>query len=232
MSMICRLTATLFVGLIGATTFANAACQQTPLERIRNAHAIRTLPINEQPMYGERPKTAAQEKSDATFVASIEQSGVSRQQGAKNVIGAAWSYWARGDTATAMKRFNQAWLLDPENGDAYHGFAVITSQRCGDPKEIERLFLLALAKPEVNPRAHVDYGRFLWTQNQLQKSLDSLNQTLQRHPDARNARANIAHVYYLQGDAANACRWAKDARQNGDELETGFLEDMCQRAGQ
>jgi Tfp pilus assembly protein PilF len=122
-------------------------------------------------------------------------------------------------------------LLDPENGNAYHGFALVTSVRGGTPSEVERLFQLAVSKTKIDPVAFVDYGRFLWTQKQLEKSLVQLNKALQLSPTARNARSNISFVYYLKGDAGNACSWAKDAQKNGDELEKGFLEDMCRRAG-
>jgi surface antigen len=37
-------------------------------------------------------------------------------------------------------------------------------------------------------------------------------------------------VYYLKGDAGNACDWAKKAQKNGDAQEKGFLEDMCRLA--
>lgn len=57
-----------------------------------------------------------------------------------------------------------------------------------------------------------------------------LNKALQLAPSARNARSNISFVYYLKGDFSNACTWAKDAQKNGDQLENGFLEDMCRRA--
>ena len=128
-------------------------------------------------------------------------------------------------------RFNQAWLLDPENGNIYHGFAVVTAVRGGTPSEVEKLFLLALSKPKVDSVAFVDYGRFLWTQKQYEKSLVQLNKALERSSTARNARSNISMVYYLKGDFSNACEWAKAAQKNGDVLESGFLEDMCRRAG-
>ncbi|HUW50850.1 MAG TPA: hypothetical protein VMV75_07515 [Sulfuricella sp.] len=190
-----------------------------------------SLPINQLPMYGEREKTVEMKNADATFIASIEKQGLSRQEGAKQVVQSGWSYWAKRDLATAMSRFNQAWLLDPENGNAYHGFALVVSVRGGTPSEVEHLFQLATSKPNVDPVAFVDYGRFLWTQKQLEKSLAQLNKALQLSPTARNARSNISFVHYLKGDAASACNWAKDAQKNGDELEKGFLEDMCRRAG-
>ena len=190
-----------------------------------------SLPINQLPMCGEREKTAKMKSADAAFIVSIEKQGLSRQEGAKQAVQSGWSYWAKRDLATAMSRFNQAWLLDPENGNAYHGFALVTSVRGGAPSEVERLFQLAISKPKVDPVAFVDYGRFLWTQKQLEKSLVQLNKALQLSSTARNARSNISFVHYLKGDFGNACTWAKDAQKNGDELEKGFLEDMCRRSG-
>jgi Tfp pilus assembly protein PilF len=190
-----------------------------------------SLQINQLPMYGEREKTPEMRNADAAFIASIEKLGLSRIEGAKQVARSGWSYWAKGDLATAMSRFNQAWLLDPDNGNSYHGFAIVTSMRGGTATEVERFFRLAVSKPRVDPETFVDYGRFLWTQRQLERSLAQLNKALQLSPDARNARSNISFVYYLKGDFGKACTWAKDARKNGDQLENGFLDDMCRRAG-
>jgi Flp pilus assembly protein TadD len=90
---------------------------------------------------------------------------------------------------------------------------------------------MAVSKTEIDPNAFVDYGRFFWTQQQFDKSLVQLNKALQLSSTARNARSNIAFVYYLKGDFSSACKWAKEANQNGDKLEAGFLEDMCDRSG-
>ena len=129
-----------------------------------------------------------------------------------------------------MKRFNQAWLLDPENGNSYHGFALVISMRGGSPSEVEELFQLAVSKPKAGAQVFVDYGRFLRTQKQYEKSLMQLNKALERSSTARNARSHISFVYYLKGDFRNACQWAKAAQKNGDTLEVGFLDDMCRRA--
>lgn len=153
-----------------------------------------SLPTNQLPMYGAREKTAEMKNADAALIASVEKQGLSRQEAAKRAIQTGWSYWAKRDLATAMSRFNQAWLLDPENGNAYHSFALITSVRGGAPNEVERLFQLGTSKSNVDPVVFVDYGRFLWTQKQLDKSLVQLNKALQLSPMARNARSNISFV--------------------------------------
>ena len=53
------------------------------------------LPNNEMPMYGEQEKTPKMLQADAEFVASIEKKGISRKEGAKEVVQLGWSYFAK-----------------------------------------------------------------------------------------------------------------------------------------
>jgi Tfp pilus assembly protein PilF len=148
---------------------------------------------------------------------------------AKDVLREAWALYQKVDYGPAMRKFNQAWLLDPENGDAYHGFAVITLVRDKQVSEAERLFRIALSKPAVNPNAYVDYGRFLWIGDRLDDSLAQLHKALELSPKAHNARSNIALVHYKRRDYAKACEFARAAKANGDDLQPGFLEEMCSK---
>lgn len=189
------------------------------------------LPINQLPMYGELPKTEAMKTADTTFIHAIERQGLTRAEGAKQALRMGWDFWEAHDTPSAMLRFNQAWLLDPSNGNAYHGFALVTSMRSNTSAEVERLFEMAVTKKGTSSTAFVDYGRFLWTQKQLDRSLAQLDKALQISSTAKNARSNISFVHYLKGDYAKACIWAKSAKMNSDILEKGFLEDVCSRPG-
>lgn len=189
------------------------------------------LPIDQLPMYGGLQKTASMARADAAFVDGVLAQGLSRQQAAQTAVARGWAFWRAGDKASAMRRFNQAWLLDPKNGGAYHGFAVLVSDRDGSPIEVERLFLLAVSQPIAEATAWVDYGRFLWRQERLDESLVGLRKAIELEPKARDARSNLAFVYYLKRDAEGACSWARSAAENGDRLEAGFLEDMCRLAG-
>ncbi|WP_447777218.1 tetratricopeptide repeat protein [Variovorax boronicumulans] len=188
------------------------------------------LPINQLPMYGGRQKTEEMKNADADFIASMEKRGLSRAEGAKQALGRGWAAWGKKDMTTAMARFNQAWLLDPENGNVYHGFALIMADRDGTTSEVERLFRVATSKQKVDAEVFVDYGKFLWMQKRLDESQAELNKALRISPMARNARAHMAFVHYLKNDFASACTWAREARINGDALEAGFPEDMCRRA--
>ena len=40
-----------------------------------------------------------------------------------------WKYYDNGDLDTAIKRFNQAWMFNRNNSDAYWGFGLIIGQR-------------------------------------------------------------------------------------------------------
>lgn len=186
-------------------------------------------PPSELPMYGDESRAGKLKDSDKAFIASLEKAGTTRQAAAKEVLREAWGLYQRVEHGPAMRKFNQAWLLDPENGDAYHGFAVITLVRDRQVSEAERFFRIALSKPGVNPNVYVDYGRFLWIGDRLDESLVHLHKALELAPKAHNARSNIALVHYKRREYTKACEFARAARANGDDLQPGFLEEMCSK---
>lgn len=60
----------------------------------------------------------------------------------KSAVRLGWNFFYDGNCSTAMKRFNRAWLLDPDNQLALWGFAVISLDR-GLFEEAVRYFELA-----------------------------------------------------------------------------------------
>jgi len=77
-----------------------------------SAYAVER-PTNELPMYGgQHNPTVATNKSNSKSAADL-----------------GWKYFNSGDFDTAIKRFNQAWMFDRENVDAYWGFGLIMGQR-------------------------------------------------------------------------------------------------------
>lgn len=85
------------------------------------------IPVNLLPMYGSPGvvKSEAQKKSDELFVEAVTKTAGSRQLGAKDFAGEGWRQYQRGDLDNAMRRFNQAWLLDPESFLPYWGFGAV-----------------------------------------------------------------------------------------------------------
>ena len=189
------------------------------------------LPAAEKPMYGLAGKQKKLTERDMAFIASIEKAGKTRQAVAKEVIVQAWEAYGKTDYKTAIRKFNQAWLLDPENGDAFHGFALISTVRDKSADEAEKYFKMALGKPGVNVNAYVDYGRFLWIVDRFDEALTHLHKALSLAPTARNARSNIAMIHYKKSEWSKACEWARGAKANQDDLQPDFLEEMCKKGG-
>ena len=87
------------------------------------------LPMNEIPMYGGIPRSPEMQKADQEFIDQAVKIDGTREKASKAASDRAWEYYYQDDLRTAMKRFNQAWLLDTNNVAAYWGFGNIVGQR-------------------------------------------------------------------------------------------------------
>jgi len=112
---------------------------------------------NERPMYGGIPPTAEEAKGDQELISAIVKKLGSREAGAKDAIRLGFRYLARGDWRTAMKRFNQAWLLNGESAEVFWGFGAAFSYQ-GKFRESEEYFLKATARDPDNGRLLTDFG--------------------------------------------------------------------------
>lgn len=118
--------------------------------------AIADYPINELPMYGLREKTAEQKRADEAYIEAMTQDGKSRAEAAESAARMAWNIFYQGDKATAIRRFNQAWLLDPQNQLALWGFAVTCIDR-GQLEDAIRYYRMAIEAGPENPGLQRDY---------------------------------------------------------------------------
>src|SRR3954470_3940537 len=84
-----------------------------------------TAPVNEQPFFGFAVKTAEQKAEDEKFVAAIIGATGSREKAFEETTKRAWIAIQAGKVKEAAIRFNQAYLVSPEQSSVYHGFAVI-----------------------------------------------------------------------------------------------------------
>ena len=89
-----------------------------------------------------------------------------------------WQYFYNGDLDTAIKRFNQAWMFNRDNPEAYWGFGLIMGKRAyseDTEKNIQesiKYLKIALKKSKNNPKIMVDlalsetlFGSFLKENN-------------------------------------------------------------------
>ena len=126
--------------------------------------------INEIPMYGEKPKSPEVLKADEQFIQEAIGKAGSKEKAADIAIRRGWEHIERHDPKTAIKRFNQAWLLTPNNGHVYWGFAAAVGQQ-GNLDESIRFFDKAIILLPNNARLLCDFGfTHIWKGQSLNKS--------------------------------------------------------------
>jgi Flp pilus assembly protein TadD len=96
-----------------------------------------------EPRYGYKPKNEAQRASDAEFVRLMLEQEPDRRKASGQLLLHGFDLLRQGEMPYAMFRFNQAWLLDSTNADAYWGFGT---------------FFMELDKPSI---AHQQYRQGL-----------------------------------------------------------------------
>ncbi len=117
--------------------------------------------ISLQPQYGHWPKTEEQKAADQEFIASAAaRFDGNRTLAAEQLAEIGWQLFKQGNSPQAMRRFNEAWLLDNDNGRALWGMGAV-SQRA-------RLWGQALALYDQAKRTQsdkldfsIDYARTL-----------------------------------------------------------------------
>ena len=85
------------------------------------------IPIDEVPMYGGMDRSTIPElqAGDQKLISDSTKHYGTRQKASAAFVGNGFSYYLEDDLAKAMRRFNQAWLLDPQNPEVYAGFGSV-----------------------------------------------------------------------------------------------------------
>jgi len=113
-------------------------------------------------MYGGLEKSKEIQKKDQGFIDWAVKEFGTREKASKDAADRGWQSYHNNDLSTAMKRFNQAWLLDSSNAQAYWGFGIIVGIRAAENHPEENLnesikFLqMAYDKDPANARIMAD----------------------------------------------------------------------------
>ncbi len=85
------------------------------------------VPIDQVPMYGGMDRSAIPElkAADEKLIADTTSHYGTREKASAAFVNSGFAYYQRDDLAIAMRRFNQAWLLDPKNPEVYVGFGSV-----------------------------------------------------------------------------------------------------------
>lgn len=189
------------------------------------------------PEYGHVTKTDAQIRADKEFIeATIKQNG-SKEKASAKMVDLGFQYYYRGDIKTAMYRFNQAWLLDPVNENAYWGFAAVYFHFNDYDKAIAMHDKgLALNPKNTNlltDKATVYLARLndKYDEATLKMALELFNRSYAIDPKNVNTTFKLSTVYFSLNDCGQAKRYYDECKENGGdpitEEYTKALKENC-----
>ena len=144
---------------------------------------------------------------------------------AKGAVELGWSYFSKGDTDTALKRFNQALILDPNFAPAYFGIAYVYSVQNKLDLAIQN-YRKSIEKDPTFSHSYSNLGLALLYFGKPNEALPNLKKALDVAPKNGDAHVNIALYYFDTGDYSSSWRhihFAQDYKANVNPI---FLRDL------
>jgi Tfp pilus assembly protein PilF len=170
-----------------------------------------SAPSNEQPFFGFAVKNSAQRAADESFVKAVTEAVGTREKAFDETTKRGWRAISSGNVAEAAQRFNQAFLLAPEQSGVYHGFAAVAQTRFNDSDFADELFKIARKQPNPLKTLNADCGRALLIAKRPRDAQPVLEQAVKDTPDFGDAWTNLAWARLQNGDRAAACAAADEA---------------------
>ena len=196
------------------------------------------VPLNEQPMYGNIPPDLELQKIHDKYIKTVITDHGSREAAILGGLETAWYFYSKNDFKTAIKRFNQVWLLDPNNAEVFYGFGLLMDRQSKtddaitfyrkslelDPNNEKAMCCLASisCKKALKNKAYDEFEKSLLL---YQKAIDITKET--GHTDfIGRIYAEWAIGLYYKEDDAEAWKKVKLARQNGAKVNPDFIKEL------
>lgn len=158
---------------------------------------------DEVPMWEGIEKNAAQMKADQDFITSVRKTTSGHlEQGAERAMQAGWQMIGNGDIEGAIRRFNQAWLLTPEDGAIYWGFAVATGIRGDDDAVVDRFFEKTRSILGDSSRLLCDWARIHEQRGHFARAHDYFTQAAAVDPKDPEPHYGLLRIGKQVGDYA------------------------------
>jgi tetratricopeptide (TPR) repeat protein len=193
------------------------------------AHALGAkYEMNELPMYGGQHDP------------QVEHS----KENSKGASELGWKYLYRGDPLTAMKRFNQSWMFDRKNPDAFWGFGIIMGQRArkeDTEKNLTESINLLTTAHELSPSngritgdlafSYTILGNYLETQGRdgkqkYEKAEELFVEAYKRDPKYPPIIANWAVLKFYVGDYRASKKLISEAQELGYAPDPKFMKEL------
>jgi|SRR5471030_74211 len=191
--------------------------------------------ISLEPKYGLAQKNAVQNAADVKFLADIDSYYKGdRKTPANEMAARGWKALQDGNMQDAMRRFNQAWLIDNANGAALWGMGAI---QANTGKASQSLSLFAEAEPTLSGDTNfeVDYAKAISIAGAQTKNVNLMTdavmrfeQVYQKDPQHTSNLQNWAICLFYMGDYAAAWRKIQLAENTPGRsgLDQRFIESL------
>jgi tetratricopeptide (TPR) repeat protein len=199
------------------------------------ANVVHADDRNLLPKYGGLPLTAIEKEINDKFVSGMnEDYHGDLKKASMDMAMRGWQYLAAGDLDDAMRRFNQAWLLNKKNGTALWGMAAIEASS-GNYDDSLKLFTEAEKFVGSDINFSVDYAKALGKagvqlkdDTLLKFAFNRFEFNYQKAPQNTLNLQNWAMTLFSIGKYSEA--WVKvklaEATPNKNQLDPRFIADL------
>lgn len=144
---------------------------------------------------------------------------------AKHAVELGWSYFQKGDMDTALKRFNQALILDPDFAPGYFGIAYVYSVQNKLDLAIKN-YQKSIEKDPTHSDSYSNLGLALLYSDKPEEALLMLKRAVEINPKNGDAQVNIGLYYFRVGDYSAAWKHIHLAQENNAAVKPEFLRDL------
>ncbi len=213
-----RLLSAIVLSVLAAVSAAGSSAQEVE------------IPVRERPMYGTAPTDSEVIKADERLLQSAIDRGVPREQVFRDAVAGGWQAFRAGEPGMAIRRFNLAWLLEPENGNVYWGFSAAVQARDGNLEQAAGFLARARKLMPNDAELMVDSANLMVRMGRFDDAIELYNGALALRPGFAAVDQGLALAYAGKRDYRRALVHAERAIERGAALPEQFLEDLRDRA--
>ena len=194
--------------------------------------------IDEVAMYGgmDRSKYPDLKIGDEKFISDVTDRFGSREKASKLWVEQGFKFYSQNNLGMAMRRFNQAWLLDPKNPEVFAGFGSVLhdqGKNCESMRMMEKSLSL---NPPTFQGIYPDAARIftlcavsdktLTTEeksNLISNSEELYKKAEEVEPNKEYVYGSWATAYYWRGEYAKSWSMVAKQRESGGKLGEKFM---------
>lgn len=196
-----------------------------------------TLPMYGQPGIARAKKL--QEADEAYIQQATAQAGGDRKGAAATALDTAEQAMSQSNEDEAMRNYNHAWLLNPDDFQAYWGFGRIEIMHENLDNAVKHLdkAVELVNDPDFKPLVLVDAGiaysmkaaRVQGDKKLFAKANDLFQQSVALNPDFGIGWLRWSQSLFREGKYADAWAKVKKAQEAGGQVPKGYLRSLSEK---